>query len=112
MAYLCPTALVCEHKRSISCLDISTNVLVCQYLSTYRIIKFNTQIGKLLNIPGLISNLVEPIIGILADVWKRRVLILGGGIVFAFSLLMISQSTGYIFLLLAFFGLDRPPEHL
>lgn len=61
-----------------------------------------TQIGILLSIPGLISNLVEPTIGILADVWKRRVLILGGGIVFAFSLVMIAQSTDYIFLLLAF----------
>ncbi len=37
------------------------------------------QIGVLLGLPGIISGLTEPVLGILGDVWKRRVLVLGGG---------------------------------
>jgi FSR family fosmidomycin resistance protein-like MFS transporter len=50
------------------------------------------QVGMLLTIPNTISSLIEPILGILADIGKRRQLILGGGIAFAIALLLISFS--------------------
>lgn len=60
------------------------------------------QIGLLLTLPGLIANLLfEPIIGILGDVWRRRVLVLGGGIGFLVGVLMIAGSQNYLALMLA-----------
>jgi FSR family fosmidomycin resistance protein-like MFS transporter len=61
-----------------------------------------TQIGILLTIPGLVSTIVEPFLGILGDVWKRRLLILGGGILFTMALLLTSLSSGFILLLISF----------
>ncbi|NDJ77938.1 MAG: MFS transporter [Chloroflexi bacterium] len=61
-----------------------------------------TQIGLLLTVPTLFSALVEPGLGILADVWRRRVLILGGGVIFALGLLLIASSQSFGLLLLAF----------
>ena len=40
------------------------------------------QIGLLLSLPGILAAFIEPFLGILGDVWKRRLLILGGGAVF------------------------------
>jgi MFS family permease len=37
------------------------------------------QIGLLLSLPGIVSAIIEPFLGILGDIWKRRLLILGGG---------------------------------
>jgi FSR family fosmidomycin resistance protein-like MFS transporter len=45
-----------------------------------------TQIGVLMTVPSLVSTIVEPFLGVLGDVWKRRLLILGGGAVFVLSL--------------------------
>jgi FSR family fosmidomycin resistance protein-like MFS transporter len=45
---------------------------------------------------------VEPFLGILGDVWKRRVLVLGGGVFFAISLLLTAVSSNYIVLLASF----------
>lgn len=59
------------------------------------------QIGLLLSIPALIASLIEPVLGILADTWKRRVLILGGGIGFAAACFLSGGSTGFIHLLIA-----------
>jgi FSR family fosmidomycin resistance protein-like MFS transporter len=59
------------------------------------------QIGILLSLPGVISSFIEPFMGILGDVWKRRVLILGGGIFFVFSLVLTSSSPNFSILLLA-----------
>ncbi|MBI4928398.1 MAG: MFS transporter [Anaerolineae bacterium] len=59
------------------------------------------QIGLILSVPGLFSSLIEPLLGIMGDVWKRRVLILGGGVVFTLSLLWISQVGGFWGLILA-----------
>jgi FSR family fosmidomycin resistance protein-like MFS transporter len=59
------------------------------------------QIGLLLSIPGIISAIIEPFLGILGDVWKRRMLILGGGFFFALACLFTGLSTGFVFLLLA-----------
>jgi FSR family fosmidomycin resistance protein-like MFS transporter len=61
-----------------------------------------TQIGVLLTIPGLVSTIIEPFLGILGDVCKRRLLILGGGIVFTLALVLTGLSTGFILLLVAF----------
>jgi FSR family fosmidomycin resistance protein-like MFS transporter len=60
------------------------------------------QIGFVLGIPSLVSSIVEPFLGILADIWKRRVLILGGGIVYAFALLIVAGSQNFLLLLFAF----------
>ena len=59
------------------------------------------QIGLLLSVPGIISAVIEPFLGILGDVWKRRLLILGGGIFFALACLLTGLSTGFIILLFA-----------
>jgi MFS transporter, FSR family, fosmidomycin resistance protein len=66
-----------------------------------------TQIGLLLSLPGIIGAFIEPFIGVLGDVWKRRVLILTGGILFTASLFMTSASQSF-FLLLASFILFFP----
>jgi len=60
------------------------------------------QIGLLLSLPSLISSIIEPFLGILGDVWKRRVLILGGGVFFAASLLLTVLSQSFLALLLSF----------
>src|SRR5512132_1988780 len=61
-----------------------------------------TQIGLLLSLPGIIGAFIEPFIGILGDVWKRRVLIIVGGILFTLSLFMTSASYSFFFLLSSF----------
>ena len=60
------------------------------------------QIGLALSLPGLIGNIVEPFLAILGDVWKRRVLILIGGIFFTLSLYFTSLSQSFFFLLFSF----------
>ncbi|HUP27112.1 MAG TPA: MFS transporter [Chloroflexia bacterium] len=60
------------------------------------------QVGILLGLPNFIANFIEPLIGILGDVWKRRVLVLGGGIVFGLSLLLTALSGNFWVLLLSF----------
>ncbi len=59
------------------------------------------QIGLLLSVPGIVSAIIEPFLGILGDVWKRRLLILGGGIFFALACLLTGLSTGFVILLFA-----------
>lgn len=61
-----------------------------------------TQIGLLLSLPGIIAAFIEPFIGVLGDVWKRRALILAGGVFFTLSLLLASASFSFILLLSAF----------
>src|ERR1044071_7209643 len=61
-----------------------------------------TQIGLLLSLPGIIAAFIEPFIGILGDVWKRRILIIIGGILFTLSLFMTSASYSFLFLLASF----------
>ena len=57
----------------------------------------------LLTLPAFASNLVEPGLGILADVWHRRRLILGGGIVLAVSFAFVAASPSFLFLLFSLF---------
>ncbi len=59
------------------------------------------QIGLLLSIPGIVSAVIEPFLGILGDVWKRRMLILGGGMVFFLACLLTGLSTGFAILMFA-----------
>ena len=61
-----------------------------------------TQIGLLLSLPGIIAAFIEPFIGILGDVWKRRLLIITGGVLFTISLFMTSASYSFLFLLASF----------
>jgi len=60
------------------------------------------QIGLLFSLPGLIANFIEPFMFILGDVWKRRVILLAGGVLFALSLALTSVSTGFILLLFSY----------
>ena len=60
------------------------------------------QVGMLLGLPNVVGNLVEPALGILGDVWRRRVLILGGGVAFALALLLTALSQSFPALLLSF----------
>jgi len=60
------------------------------------------QIGLLLSLPGIISSLVEPLMGILADQGKRKILVLAGGVVSALALLLTALSGSFFILLLAF----------
>jgi FSR family fosmidomycin resistance protein-like MFS transporter len=61
-----------------------------------------TQIGMLSFIPGLVSSVVEPILGILGDVWRRKIIIVSGGILFGLSLLLTAISKQFQILLLSF----------
>jgi FSR family fosmidomycin resistance protein-like MFS transporter len=60
------------------------------------------QIGLALSLPGIISNIIEPFLGILGDVWKRRAIILGGGIFFALACFLTAISHNFLFLILSF----------
>ena len=53
------------------------------------------QIGILLSVPSIFGNLVEPAIGILGDVWKRRVLVLIGGVGFGLACLLTGLSHSF-----------------
>jgi FSR family fosmidomycin resistance protein-like MFS transporter len=60
------------------------------------------QIGLALSLPGVLGNIIEPFFFILGDVWKRRAMILLGGIFFTASLLITGLSTTFYFLLFSF----------
>lgn len=59
------------------------------------------QIGLLLSVPAFIASLIEPVLGILADTWKRRVLILGGGLFFAAACFLSGLSMNFLSLMIA-----------
>src|SRR2546423_14271950 len=54
-----------------------------------------TQVGVILSVPGVVGNLVEPSFGILGDVWRRRALVLAGGVVFAAGALFVGLGGGF-----------------
>src|SRR5258708_11943882 len=60
------------------------------------------QIGVLLSVPIFTANLIEPVVGILGDVWKRRLLILGSGIAFMLELILFAVGNSFGMLLVAF----------
>jgi FSR family fosmidomycin resistance protein-like MFS transporter len=59
------------------------------------------QIGSLLGIPAIISSVIEPVLALLSDVWRRRVLILSGGAAFAVACVLTALSDSYLPLLLS-----------
>ncbi|HEY2981747.1 MAG TPA: MFS transporter [Anaerolineales bacterium] len=61
-----------------------------------------TQIGLLLSVPAFAAALIEPFLGILGDVWKRRALILGGGFFLTASLVLTALSRSFVPLLISF----------
>lgn len=65
------------------------------------------EIGVLLSAPRIIASLIEPALGILADIGRRRVLVLGGGIAFAVALALIGTAHGFWALLIGL-GLFNP----
>ena len=60
------------------------------------------QIGLALSLPGFLANFIEPFVFILGDVWRRRVLLLVGGIFFTISFLLTGLSHSFLFLLFSF----------
>jgi FSR family fosmidomycin resistance protein-like MFS transporter len=60
------------------------------------------QVGLLLSVPNLVSSIIEPAIGILGDLGRRRALVLGGGIAFALALALTAASPTFLSLLLSF----------
>ena len=56
------------------------------------------QIGLLLSIPSLIATLIEPVIGILGDLWRRRLIIIMGGLFLVVGVLL--QATGHTYTVL------------
>src|SRR3990172_8506542 len=60
------------------------------------------QIGLLLGIPRIVGNLIEPALGLLGDVWKRRALIVGGGLIFAAASLLTGFALNFSILLIAY----------
>ena len=60
------------------------------------------QIGLLLSVPGFLANFIEPFLFIIGDVWKRRAIILTGGVFFTVSVFLVGVSRSFPFLLFAF----------
>lgn len=61
-----------------------------------------TQIGLLLTVPNLISLIVDPVLGIASVTWRRRALVLGGGLGFALALGLAAGAPTFWVLLAAF----------
>jgi FSR family fosmidomycin resistance protein-like MFS transporter len=54
-----------------------------------------------MSLPALASCLIEPVLGILADTWRRRTLVLIGGVCFAVAALLTAASQGFGMLLIS-----------
>jgi MFS transporter, FSR family, fosmidomycin resistance protein len=59
-------------------------------------------VGLLLSVPGLASLALEPAIGVLGDMGRRRALVVAGGLGFAAALLATAFAPGFVLLLTAF----------
>src|ERR1041385_5899023 len=60
-----------------------------------------TQVGVVLSVPVVFGSVVEPAIGILGDVWRRRALVIAGGLAYAAGVLLFGLSTSFALLLAA-----------
>lgn len=60
------------------------------------------QIGILLGVPVLVGNLLDPALGVLSDAWRRKPLILAGGIGFVLALALTAGARSFELLLIAF----------
>ena len=56
----------------------------------------------LLAVPNLVSLVVEPVLGVAAVTWRRRALVLGGGLCFAVALALAAGAPSFWILLAAF----------
>jgi MFS transporter, FSR family, fosmidomycin resistance protein len=61
-----------------------------------------TEIGLLLSVPSVVSLVVEPVLGVVAVTWRRRVLVLAGGVGFAAALALAAWASSFWALLVAF----------
>jgi FSR family fosmidomycin resistance protein-like MFS transporter len=61
-----------------------------------------TQIGLLLGLPNIVSAVVEPGFGVLADTRWRAAVMVGGGVAFGAGMLIAAVSPGFIVILIAF----------
>ncbi|HJQ34011.1 MAG TPA: MFS transporter [Pyrinomonadaceae bacterium] len=60
-----------------------------------------TQVGLVLSVPPIVGHLVEPLLGVLGDVWRRRALVLAGGLAYAAGTLLVGLSPSFALLLVA-----------
>ena len=61
-----------------------------------------TEIGLLLSVPSIVALVVEPVLGVVAVTWRRRVLVLAGGASFAGALALAAGAPSFWVLLVAF----------
>ncbi len=59
------------------------------------------QIGLLLGVPNFVAALIEPVLGILGDVWHRWLLIVGGGVLFTVAALAFGLAPNFVILMAA-----------
>ncbi len=59
------------------------------------------QIGLLISIPKVLGGIIEPVLGILADAGKRRIIMLAGGVCYMLGLALVAASTGFWMLMVA-----------
>ena len=59
------------------------------------------QIGLLLGVPNFVAAAIEPLLGILGDVWKRWLLIVGGGVLFTLALVLFGLAPSFAVLMVA-----------
>ena len=57
------------------------------------------EIGLLLSIPRVWGSVAGIVIGILGDVWNRKAIIIGGGVLFVVSLFIVSSSVSFTMLM-------------
>lgn len=60
------------------------------------------QIGLLIGLPLFLANFIEPVFGLLADTRHRRLVLVGGGIVYGLTMLWIANTFSYPLMMLAF----------
>ena len=60
-----------------------------------------TQVGVVLSVPPIVGNVVEPLLGILGDVWRRRALVLAGGLAYGAGTLLVGLGPSFAALLAA-----------
>ncbi|HEX8686600.1 MAG TPA: MFS transporter [Pyrinomonadaceae bacterium] len=60
-----------------------------------------TQVGVVLSVPPVVGNIVEPALGILGDVWRRRALVLAGGLAYVAGTLLVGLGPNFAALLAA-----------
>ena len=59
------------------------------------------EIGLALAIPGFVGSALDPLIGVLGDTGRRRVVMVFGGVAFAGSAALVSASVGFWMLVVA-----------